>query len=274
MKNGSMVLVMAIVHVLGAAAAVSGSGCGFEPWSSGVSEIVFGVEQQKTADGKVVTSSSYELLSLGGRGWNARGFLDRGRSCWIEALDQRLGQPRMETGIATFSGAKLPAEGLVVRANQRDATRLDGAAWAAGDRLQFEAHGFAMPDVWKIDMRAPSPDLAITQPDAQAELALKSDADFVATWAGADVPEAVVVSLEVAADAERGHEVRCFFDRRAGKGTVPRSLVAQLPDTSATVKGTLRVATHTQVSLILRGEWVVYVVAGALQREQAFTLTR
>lgn len=245
-------------------------GCGeYEPVPYGESSIVFGMEQSKGADGKVTTIAGYELLELGGRGWYTRGFVARDKACWIEKLDGRLGRPRFEGGSASFRGGRLPNEGLVVQANQNDDTKFDGAAWAAGERLRFQANGFAMPDIGPYEIPGPAAELEITAPAADVSVAVKDD--FVVTWTPGAVPvkERVVVVLGVETT-----EVRCFFDRAQGTGKIPRELIAALPPTNETTPGTLQIATHQQLTVIAPGSWVVYIVASVLQRRQGFTHVR
>lgn len=245
-------------------------GCAqYEPIPYGESSIVFGVEQTKDADGKVTTSAGYELLELGGRGWYTRGFVARDKACWIEKLDGRLGRPRFEGGTASFIGGRLPIDGLVVHANQNDDTKFEGAAWAAGERLRFQAAGFAMPDIGPYEIPGPSTELTIDAPAVDAPAVVKDD--FVVTWqpGTVPVPERVVVVLGVETT-----EVRCFFDRALGTGKIPRELLLGLPATNATTPGTLQIATHQQLTVVAPGNWVVYVVASVSQRRQAFTLAR
>lgn len=245
-------------------------GCGqYEPIPYGESSIVFGMEQTKDAEGKVTTVAGYELLELGGRGWYTRGFVARDKACWVEKLDGRLGRPRFEGGVATFKGGRLPSDGLLVHANQVDDTKLDGAGWAAGERLRFQATGFAMPDIGPYEIPGPAAELTIDAPAADAPVVVKDD--FVVTWQPGTVPvkERVVVVLGVETT-----EVRCFFDRAQGTGKIPRELLSALPPTNATTPGTLQIATHQQLTVVAPGSWVVYVVASVNQRKQAFTLAR
>ena len=253
----------------------------------GDSSIVFGIDQTRSAEGKLTTSVGYEMLDVRDNGWSARGFTSRDRSCWAERLDDRLGQPRVAGGVATFQGGLLPAEGIAVVANRGDDLTLDGAAWSkAGEALTFEARGFAMPDIPPSRVFVPSLDLAIAVPvDAAAEVPVHADQELEVGWAPSDAAaphENVVASLTaIPADQPnaRGVELRCFFDRTAGTGRFPTRLlerfamlVGAAPGT--TIKGKLHIATHRQLTIFADGGWTVYVVATAEQREQPFALPR
>lgn len=251
------------------------------------SAIVFGIDQTKSADGTLTTSVGYEMLDVRSRGWSARGFTSADRSCWAERLDDRLGQPRVAGGVATFQGGLLPANGIAVIANRADDLTLPGAAWTnAGETLTFASKGFAMPDIPPSQLAVPSLDLAIMTPqDAAAEVAVRVDQELEVAWAPSDPAapaENVVASLTaVPADQPnaRGVELRCFFDRTAGAGRFPTRLLerfATLVGTApgATLKGKLHIATHRQLTIFADGGWTVYVVATAEQREQPFALPR
>jgi len=254
------------------------------------SEIVFGISQTKSADGKVSTSVGYEYLDILDHGWSAVGLVSRGRSCWAEKLDERLGQPRVEGGVATFEGGVLPDKGIAVVANRPDDLVLDAPAWqAAGDELTFQANGFAMPSVGPYKLRVPATELAVTAPAASAaELAIDGTgtAELELGWTTGPAavdgpPESVVASLvavpEGTPDA-RGVELRCFFERSAGSGKLPQELVKRFASLvgqgRAPIKGKLRIATHRQLTIHARGGWTVYVVASVDQREQPFALSR
>jgi len=103
------------------------------------------------------------------------------------------------------------------------------------------------------------------------------------TWDAGDPnapPENVVVSLTSvpagAAPNAQGTELRCFFDRNAGTGTIPAQLVGRfytLLAAPGAITGRLHVATHQQLTIFAKGGWTVYVVATAEQRDQPFSLT-
>jgi hypothetical protein len=260
-------------------------GFGRDGWDD--SSIVFGIDQTKNADGKLTTSVGYEMLDLRDHGWSARGFVSADRSCWAERLDDRLGQPRVDGGVAVFKGGLLPANGIAVVANRADDLTLDGAAWTnAGDALTFEAKGFAMPEIPPSKVLVPSLDLALTVPaDPAAEVPVRADQELEVSWAPSDkaAPHENVVASLVAVPADqpgsRGVELRCFFDRTAGTGRFPTRLMERFATlvgaaTGTTIKGKLHIATHRQLTIFADGGWTVYVVATAEQREQPFALPR
>lgn len=273
----------------------SAVGCfGDDSWSGGYSynqsEIVFGIEQSTKADGKVRAAVGYEFLDVRNHGWSARGFRSPGgASCWAERLDDRLGQPRVEGGVATFTGGALPEKGIAVVANRSGDLILDAPAWSkGGDALTFQAKGFAMPEIGPERMTAPSLDLALTAPaDASAEVAIDPSTELEIGWslgepakAGA-LRESVVASLVAAPETTpdaRGVEVRCFFEREDGKGQFPKAIMTRFVELlgggQAPIKGRLRIATHRQLTIHADGGWTVYVVASVDQREQPFTLPR
>ncbi len=251
------------------------------------SSIVFGIDQTKSADGKVTTSVGYEMLDVRNHGWRARGVVTQDTSCWAERLDDRLGQPHVEGGVAKFGGGLLPPEGVAVVANRADDLTLDGPAWTkAGDTLTFEAQGFAMPDIKESKLLVPSQDLAILAPaDAAAEVPVRLDQELEVGWtpSAKDAPaENVVASITAVPEGmpnARGVELRCFFDRTAGTGKFPKNMLERFatlvgaPE-GTPVKGKLHFATHRQLTIFARGGWTVYVVATAEQREQPFALQR
>jgi hypothetical protein len=218
------------------------------------------------------------------QGWSARGFVTAERSCWAERLDDRLGQPRVAGGVATFKGGLLPAAGIAVLANRADDLKLDGPGWtSAGESLTFEAQGFAMPPIAPSQLLVPSTELAIVAPsDASADVAVAKDQPLEVSWTASDKAaprENVVVSLTAIPAAQpnaRGVELRCFFDRTAGSGRFPATLLDRftglLGASAGEVKGKLHIATHRQLTIFARGGWTVYVVATSQQREQPFTL--
>lgn len=256
-------------------------GCIEHSWRSGGSdnEIVFSISQSKLADGKTVTRVGYEFLDIRDQGWTTYGFQSRERSCWAEKLDTRLGQPRVEGGFAKFEGGSLPQGGIAVVANRPDELQLDAPAWTkGGETLTFEANGFAMPTIAPARFTAPSVDLAITAP-AAGEVALPAAGELEVAWGPGEgvAKESVVASFVTEpADGSRGVELRCFFERNAGKGTFPKAMVERFAQLAGPgdVKGKLRLATHRQLTIVADGGWIVYVVAGAEQREQPFVLKR
>jgi hypothetical protein len=252
------------------------------------SEIVFGISQSKSTDGKLSTSVGYEYLDVLDHGWSTVGLVSRSTSCWAERLDERLGQPRVEGGVATFQGGALPDKGIAVIANHAEDLVLDAPAWkASGDQLTFQATGFAMPNIGPATLYAPATDLALVAPaDPAAEVAIDGtgQTELEIGWTPAEDAtgqrESVVASLvavpENTPDA-RGVELRCFFQRSAGSGKFPQELVSRFVELvgpgAAPIKGKLRIATHRQLTIHAKGGWTVYVVASVDQREQPFALT-
>lgn len=279
-----------LLGLVPALAGAGGAGCLGDSWEhQGLSdsEIVFGINQSKSADGKITTSVGYEHLDVRSRGWSTRGFVSRDRSCWAERLDERLGQPKVEGGVALFKGGALPADGIAVIANRPDELELDGPAWrSTGDELTFEARGFAMPEITPVRLRVPSLDLALAAPaDAAAEVPVRLDEELEIGWTKPDASatrESVVASLVAVPEGQpdaRGVELRCFFDRGAGKGLFPKKLLERFVTLAegapgGPVKGKLRIATHRQLTIFADGGWTVYVVASVDQREQPFVLQR
>ncbi|MBX3191002.1 MAG: hypothetical protein KF819_28660 [Labilithrix sp.] len=243
-------------------------------------EIVFAISQAKNADGKLTTSVGYELLDLGSKGWTARGVVTKDRSCWAEKLDDRLGQPKVEGGFATFEGGLLPQNGIAVVANRSEELTLDAPAWdVGGTALTFQARGFAMPDIPPTRLVVPSTTLAISQPAETGEIKVQPTPELEIAWTDADAKhsENVVAALQTTpADGSRGVELRCFFERRAGKGSFPKVIVDRFLSLAGDgeVKGTLSISTHRQLTIHADGGWKVYVVATVAQREQPFVMDR
>jgi hypothetical protein len=276
--------------VLLALASVGVAGCfsqSLDDYRLSDSEIVFGISQAKSADGKVTTSVGYEHLDVRNRGSHAHGIVTAERSCWAERLDDRLGQPKVAGGVALFQGGALPAGGIAVIANRGEDLTLDGPAWTStSDALTFEARGFAMPDIERATLRVPSLDLAIVAPaDPGAEVPVTLDQELEVAWTKPDASassENVVASLVTVPEGQpeaRGVEIRCFFDRQAGAGRFPRNLLERFVSLAggapgSALKGKLRVATHRQLTIFADGGWTVYVVASVDQREQPFVLQR
>jgi hypothetical protein len=266
-------------------------------------EIVFGITQEVGEGGAVTTSAGWEMLSLGGRGWSTLARLDPDRACYLEATGTRLGTPYVDSGLARFGGPKLPTGALLVDAKAPGGgeAKADGAGWSTGDALTFESRGFAIPDVPPIQLDAPPTELAITAP-APGELAVSREADLVVTWdpalpggghaSGArDGDDGVMAVLDVDAGAAGAGsppvELRCFFDRAAGTGSVPHELIAAMAPrprdgqggaaaggaqaAAPELRGTLVIGTHSQVSFF-DGDWLVYVVAGVHHRAQPFVV--
>jgi hypothetical protein len=280
----------AALLLVASVASVGVTGCVEDSWDHpryGDNEIVFGISQAKNSEGKIVTSVGYEHLDIRNRGWSARGLVSRDRSCWAERLDDRLGQPKVEGGVALFQGGSLPVGGIAVVANRGSDLTFDGPAWSTGsEALTFEARGFAMPEIQPERLRVPSLDLALVSPeDPAAEVPVRLDRELAIGWT---VPESdtrhesVVASLVAVPEGQpeaRGVELRCFFDRDAGQGLFPKSLMERFVTLAeaapgGAVKGKLHIATHRQLTIFADGGWTVYVVASVDQREQPFVLQR
>jgi hypothetical protein len=277
------------VSLLVPAAAISMGGCALDDgdgyYGRSDSEIVFGISQSKDEGGKLTTSVGYELLDLGPKGWTARGIVTKDRSCWAEKLDDRLGQPKVEGGFATFEGGLLPQNGIAVVANRSEELKLDAPAWEApGTALTFTARGFAMPDIPPTRVFVPSTALAISQPaDATAEIKVAATPELEVAWTDGETTQSenVVAALQTTPQTpgSRGVELRCFFERRAGKGAFPKVMMDRFLALAGAagggeVKGTLSIATHRQLTIYARGGWKVYVVATVAQREQPFVVQR
>jgi hypothetical protein len=246
-------------------------------------EIVFGIRQKVDADGNKHVSAGYEFLALAKKGgWVTNAFRDGDGegTCYFERFDHRLGKPRVESGVATFKGAGLPAPGLQVLANQPEPAKLEGTGWSTGEVLTFDAAGFAMPDIRPVTMKAPRTELAITGvtpavAQGSTELSLKPTDSIAVTWTPIEDERStrVMVALETDEEKGPGGEVRCFGSGKSGSAIIPSEWVARLfssVDPSTPVNGRLEIATHRQVTVRARGGWTVYVVATTVHREQSF----
>ena len=234
------------------------------------SSILFSISQQQDDVGKYTTSTSYSYLELGGRGWSQiRSQEDD--ECFYEDLAGRLGRSHVEGGIARFGGAKLPPRGLVLLANH-DGPMLDAMAFDTGDTLTFSVEGYALPRVPKLEMHAPTAKLDVTAPADGVPLELKDGADLDVEWtidAADDGFSTVLVSLETEEPSGRGRDVACFF-RKQTKAKVPGALLRRLAPNGGQVKGTLTIATHSQLNIHAAGGWTIYVVATSLRRVEPF----
>lgn len=268
-------------------------GCddGGEGWGD-ANEIIFGVRQRiDGSSGMADVSAGYEFLSLAKQGgWAPYVLRDRDedrvdRECYFERVDRRLGHPRVESGVATFTGSNLPSPGLQILANQPDAIKTGLPAWTPDDRLTFEVSGFAMPRLDPIAISTPRTDLAITtvtpaalfgnaSSDLSASAALKATDEVSVTWTPTESNRAsVMISLETEEANGPGGNVRCFTSASSGSAAIPADWVARLfssVDSNAPIKGTLQIASHRQVTMGARGHWTVYVVATTIHREQTF----
>jgi hypothetical protein len=251
-------------------------------------EIIFGLRQeQNTTTGQKDLSASYEFLGLTNRGgWEMAVFRDGDGEgiCYFERYDHRLGQPRVEGGVATFRGGALPPGGVQLLANQPTPVKIAGAGWATNDLLTFNVSGFAMPPIDTATMLAPAADLTITgmspaAPKDGAPLALSSTDDIGISWTPVTekMPSRVMISLETEEPNDPGGDVRCFSSAWVGTAVIPHQSVAFLfssVNVGIPIKGHLLVATHRQLTIDAEGDWTVYVVATTIQRDLAFTGTR
>jgi len=268
------------------------SGCGnYDGGYYGYSdnEIVFGIRQRvDAASGKPEVSAGYEYLGLAHKGgWVTNVFRDGDGdgTCYFENFGYRLGQPHVESGVAVWTGGKLPEAGLEVLANQPEASKLDGEGWGPDDMLTFDVSGFAMPRLQSVTMKAPQTELAImtvTPPLAgdASELSIKATDDVAVTWAppASSPATRVMVTLETENEAgEPGAGVRCFGTSSSGSAVIPSKWVARLfssVDPEKPIKGHLGVSSHRQTTYHARGNWTVYIVATTEHRAQAFSGVR
>lgn len=277
----------------------------WDDWSSGNgNEIVFGIQQDKSV------AADYDFVGLDGHGgsvaWAFRDGDGRGQ-CWFENLDDRLGKPHVDNGTARWSGGTLgspPGDGLLVLANQPDATKQATPGWASTDILSFTAEGFAMPPLDRVSMRAPLVELTVgaiaPAPDANGALAIKPSSDVSVAW----TPPADETASRILVTLETDHaNVRCFDYAETGSIVVPARWIAQLfptgtasdggtpavgdassdasvdggtPSAAGTpvITGHLTIASHRQSTTFAPGDWTVYAVATSVHRDIAFTGTR
>jgi hypothetical protein len=256
-------------------AALAGCGDGHSE-RFGVNEILFGIEQRTDASG-VHVKGGYEFLGLAKKGgWGAKIFRDGdgdGR-CMLERLGERLGPQAVDSGVAVFSGAKLPPSGLQILGNHPD-PKIAAEGWTSGDKLTFEVSGFAMPYVSSFRMTVPRTDLAdIAFAPPLSEIA-SAARDLVVSWKPAldDDASRVMVALRID-DGKGGSEVRCFDDGASGNAIIPKKWIAELFATAPAgnpVSGHLTIASHRQVNVYAESQWIAYVVATTVFRDEPFT---
>ncbi len=251
-------------------------------------EIVFGIRQRiDPASGESSVTASYEYLGLAHKGgWAASVFRDGDGdgTCYFERYGDRLGHPQVESGVATWTGGKLPAAGLQVLANQAEPTELAGAGWGTDDMLTFDVSGFAMPRFETVTLRAPRTELEITAispavAEGATETTLAPTDDVGITWTptSRDGWTRVMVTLETDEEDNPGGGVRCFGTSTSGSVVIPAKWVARLfssVDPAKPIKGRISVASHRQITYLARGGWAAYIVATTLHREQPFTGSR
>ena len=268
------------------------SGCGhYDDGYYGYSdnEIVFGIRQRvDAATGKTEVTAGYEFLGLAHKGgWETNVFRDGDGegTCYFENFGHRLGQPRVESGVAIWTGGKLPASGLQVLANQREPSKLEAEGWGPDDQLTFDVSGFAMPRLQPVTMRAPRTDLAITAitpalAEGASEVAIKATDDVAVTWTPPESGAETRVMVTVETDDDAGASiagVRCFGTSSSGGAVIPSKWVARLfssVDAEKPIKGHVGVSSHRQTTYHARGNWTAYIVATTQHREQAFTGVR
>lgn len=266
------------IFLLIGATAASACGDGGYPYGYGwdSSEIVFGiVESTDQATGEATTRAGYEYLGLANKGGWATVLSRSGEdgTCIYEDLDRRIGRPHVgDGGRARWVGGTLPPEGLVVNANEPD-PELAGRAFVPGKPLAFDIDfGFGLPEIPAVPMHAPRTELTTIEPPA-GELSVDAASHLAFAWrsgATPDLPSNVMVALDTEDETGRGAEVRCFFDEKEGRGAVPPALLQRLG--ASGTKGTVRIATHRQVTVIANGGWLVYVVGAIVHREQPFVI--
>lgn len=248
-------------------------------------EIVFGIRQRvDAASGATEVTAGYEYLGLANKGgWVTSVFRDGDGdgTCYFERYDNRLGQPHVESGVATWTGGKLPAPGLQVLANQPEPSRVEGEGWGADDTLTFDVSGFAMPRLQPVRMNAPRIALDVTGiapavPEGEREVTIRPTDDVGVTWTPATpaVATRVMVTLETEEEEGPGGGVRCFATSSSGSAIIPAKWVARLfssVDPAKSIKGHIAVSSHRQITYHARGSWTAYIVATTVHREQAFT---
>ncbi|HVH43068.1 MAG TPA: hypothetical protein VM925_12025 [Labilithrix sp.] len=254
----------------------------------GENEIVFGISQRvDAATGKPVVAAGYEYLRLANKGgWSSLAFYDGDGDgvCYFELYDHRLGPLIVDSGVATWTGGKLPAPGLQVLANQPQPSRHEGAGWAAGDMLTFDVSGFAMPRLETVRMLAPRTELAaiaMTPAPAEgaADVSLKATDDIGVTWTPTSREDAtrVMVTIETEEGDQSLGGVRCFDSSESGSAVIPKKWVARLfssVDATKPIKGHIAVSSHQQTTYYERDGWTAYIVAVSQHRAQAFTGVR
>ena len=253
-------------------------------------EIVFGIQQRivDAASGETEVTAGYEYLGLAHKGgWVTNVFRDGDGegTCYFENFGYRLGQPQVESGVAVWTGGKLPQAGLQVLANQREPSKLEGPGWGPDDTLTFDVSGFAMPRLRTVTMNAPRTELEITAmtpalAEGANEVSLKSTDDVGVTWTetAPDLATRVMVTLETEDEnGEPSAGVRCFGSSSSGSAVIPSKWVARLFSSVAPekpIKGHIAVSSHRQVTYHARGSWTAYIVATTEHREQPFSGVR
>jgi hypothetical protein len=270
----------------GTAALVAACGDGHDHYGyrSNGSSIVFGISETKdAATGKTVTKAGHEYLSLANRGGSKVTMAEVSTDdvCIHEELDHRIGRPNVgDGGRARFSGAAIPGDGLVIEANGPNEPILEGNAFRGDDPLTFGVDfGFALPEFGSVRLPAPNAHLKIDQPADAGELSLDVTKDGTVAWSPDLIDENVspatrrerfMVSYETDDEQEHGNNVRCFYDEKDGTGVIPAKWLALIGPKGT--KGTITYASHRQVEVFARGNWLIYVVGTIVLREQRFVV--
>lgn len=256
-------------------------------------EIVFGIQQRTvtTPEGETKeVAAGYDYLRLANRGgWGPAVFRDGDGegTCYFESFADRLGRPRVESGAAMFAGGKLP-EPLHLLANQPEESKVTGIGWEDGDILTFDVTGFAMPRIPTVTMHAPRTTLDVTairptpRPSStgtEGERTIKVADPVAVTWTPAtEGPRSrVMVTLQTDAEDGRGSQVRCFASADSGSAIIPAPWIARLfstVDPEKPIKGHLGISSHRQFTYYAQAQWIVYVVATTVHREEAFVGVR
>ena len=282
--RGRFLLAPVVIGVIVALSACGNYDDGYYGYSD--NEIVFGIRQRvDAASGKTEVTAGYEFLGLAHKGgWVTNVFRDGDGegTCYFENFGYRLGQPHVESGVAVWTGGKLPEAGLQVLANQPEASKLEAEGWGDDDQLTFDVSGFAMPRLHAVTMRAPRTDLAITAitpalAEGASEVSINATDDVAVTWTPPESSAAtrVMVTLETEDESGEPHAgVRCFGTSSSGGAVIPSKWVARLfssVDPEKPIKGHIGVASHRQTTYHARGNWTAYIVATTQHREQPFS---
>lgn len=123
-----------------------------------------------------------------------------------------------------------------------------------GEQLQFSAAGDDIP-AFTATITAP-PTLELQQPSS-TPVSLQKTGDFVAAWT--PVSDAVVeIEFSLQPSATEIVNVRCSFDASAGTGTIPASIVSELPSGTS---GDMNIALVRSPSVAPGAEWIIAVYA-------------
>jgi hypothetical protein len=253
MRRTLLALVVASVFL-------SVASCGRPPRPRAENEILFTITQTATS-----TDARWQFLTLAHDGQVQQLWDDE---CYYEPLDERVGELRVEDGVATWKTPLLPDDGLVLHANEAHA-HLDRPAWSTGDVLAFDARGFAMPEPKPLTFDAPPAELEVLAPLA-GDLDLERGGGVDVLWR--PPPQATFARVVVQLDAESEDRILCFFDATTGHGAIDPGLVDVLRGRSPSKAATLKISTHRQVTVAGPDRWLIYVVANHVARTQPVRL--